>query len=408
MTREEENFEVACKFVIRLGTLAHRYGTQARRLESYLSKVTESLGYDGIFRSTPTEIQFGFKRTGDLWHKIHLVSMPGTGFDLTKLAKTGELFSDVLAGNVALPEATARLDEIDRMPPPFGKIVVAAGYALSGAGFAGFLRCGMMDIALSAVLGMLVYAIVSCTKSFPERFEHWVPFLSTFITGAIAAFINVMSPGIQVYLVTLSAVIYLIPGFTISSGVIELTYKYVLSGITNIVNGLIYLVLLFLGAWTGISMVGRFFSAPSAADSSIASNLIWPSAIIMAAGLCLVFQTPKRDFFWAIAGCAIACGGILLGESLSGVNLGNFLGTVSAVIFANLWSATTNRQASLVLLPSVVFLVSGSIGFRGFAAMSTGDTALGQQEFIQMFVVAASIAAGLIAGNSFSKPRITL
>lgn len=62
----------------------------------------------------------------------------------------------------------------------------------------------------------------------------------------------------------------------------------------------------------------------------------------------------------------------------------------------------------IVLLPAIVFLVSGSIGFRGLVAMSSGNTALGQSEFIQMFVVALTIGAGVIVGNTLYRPRITL
>ena len=408
MNKEEENFEIACRFVIRLGTLAHRYGTQARRLESYLLRVIRTLGYNGIFRSTPTEILFTFIKKDELWHKTHIVYMPGTGIDLAKLAKIGELVTDLESGQLTLLEANESLDKIEKLPAPFGKVIVALGYALSGAGFAGFLLCGVKDIILSAVLSIIVYIIVLWTEKLPERFEHWAPFLCTFTSGILAALISISFPELQVYLITLSSVIYLVPGFTISNGVMELTYKYVLSGVINIVNGVVYLALLFAGAWIGITMVRYFFPVLFIPPDSINPDLKWLSAMIMSAGLCLVFQTPKRDFLWAVAGCAIACGGIILGIAISSVNLGNFLGTVFAVVFANIWSAKTNRSASLVLLPAVVFLVSGSIGFRGFVDLSIGNTVLGQQELIHMFVVALSIAAGLIVGNSIYKSKITL
>lgn len=408
MNKEEDNFEIACRFVIRLGTLAHRYGTQARRLESYLLRVIRTLGYNGIFRSTPTEILFTFIKKDELWHKTHIVYMPGTGIDLAKLAKIGELVTDLESVQLTLLEANESLDRIEKLPPPFGKVIVALGYALSGGGFAGFLLCGVKDIILSAVLSVIVYIIVLWTEKLPERFEHWAPFLCTFTSGILATLISISSPELQVYLITLSSVIYLVPGFTISNGVMELTYKYILSGVINIVNGVVYLALLFAGAWIGITMVRYFFPVLFIPPASINTDLKWLSAMIMSAGLCLVFQTPKRDFLWAIAGCAIACGGIILGIAISSVNLGNFLGTVFAVVFANIWSAKNNRSASLVLLPAVVFLVSGSIGFRGFVDLSIGNTALGQQELIHMFVVALSIAAGLIVGNSIYKSKITL
>lgn len=408
MNKENSIFEIACRFVIRLGTLAHRYGTQAKRLESYLLRVIRTLGYDGIFRSTPTEILFTFFEKDELWHKTHIVYMPGTGIDLAKLAKVGEVVTDIESGNITLLEANDWLDKIEKMPPPFGRLIVALGYALSGAGFAGFLLCGTLDIILSAILSVVVYIMVVLTEKLPERFEHWVPFLCTFVSGILASLMSIRFPELQVYLITLSSVIYLVPGFTISNGVMELTYKYVLSGMINIMNGLVYLALLFAGAWIGITMIRYFFPIPFISPDSIIPDLKWISAMIMSAGLCIVFETPKRDFLWAVAACAIACAGIILGMAISSVNLGNFLGTVFAVVFANIWSAKTNRSASLVLLPAVVFLVSGSIGFRGFVDLSIGNTELGYKEFAHMFVVALSIAAGLIVGNSIFKPKITL
>jgi len=405
---EELRFETVCRFVVKLGTMVHGYGPQAQRLESYLSRITRALGYTGVFHSTPTCIAFAFKRNDELWHKIHVVSMPGTGYNLAKLAAVGRLVTEVEAGKIDFAEATASLDKIDVVPPPYNNYLVALGYSLCGAGFAGFLRGGWWDIVLSAILSIVVCSIVYLTRNASERAKPWVPFLCSFVAGTLAAAANYLLPGIQAYLITLSAIIYLIPGFSISVGVIELTSKHVLSGITNLTNGLICLILLFAGAWTGITLTGLVLPVMSTADVSISTWLVWPFVMLLAAGLCLVFQTPRQDLLSALAGCAVAYMGILLGERILGSNLGNFLGTASSLVFANIWSGRTNRPTSIVLLPAVVFMVSGSIGFRGLVALSAGDTALGWQEFMHMFVVATTIAIGLVVGNSISKPRITL
>ena len=47
----------------------------------------------------------------------------------------------------------------------------------------------------------------------------------------------------------------------------------------------------------------------------------------------------------------------------------------------------------------------GSTGFRGLAA---GQVTTGEQQFVQMFVVAITIAAGLLVGNTIVWPRATL
>ncbi|MGB5527992.1 MAG: hypothetical protein WBN79_14090, partial [Gemmatimonadota bacterium] len=59
-------------------------------------------------------------------------------------------------------------------------------------------------------------------------------------------------------------------------------------------------------------------------------------------------------------------------------------------------------------VPSIILLVSGSIGFRGLAAMAAGQTAMGEQQLLQMFVVALTIAAGLLVGNTILRPTASL
>jgi len=79
-----------------------------------------------------------------------------------------------------------------------------------------------------------------------------------------------------------------------------------------------------------------------------------------------------------------------------------------AVVFANLWARKTGRPTSIVLLPAIILLVSGSIGFRGLAAMAAGQVASGEQQILQMFVVALTIAAGLLVGNTIVPSKTTL
>jgi uncharacterized membrane protein YjjB (DUF3815 family) len=88
--------------------------------------------------------------------------------------------------------------------------------------------------------------------------------------------------------------------------------------------------------------------------------------------------------------------------------LGNLLGTITAVVIANLWSRQTGRPTSIVLIPAIVMLVSGSIGFRGLASMAQGEILLGVQQFFQMFVVAMTIVAGILIGYTIIRPERSL
>jgi uncharacterized membrane protein YjjB (DUF3815 family) len=69
----------------------------------------------------------------------------------------------------------------------------------------------------------------------------------------------------------------------------------------------------------------------------------------------------------------------------------------------------SDRSQPIVLTPAIVFLVSGSIGFRGVAEIfAGGDAQEGMEQFIQMFVVAMVISLGVLAGNTLVFPKTTL
>jgi len=407
---DSPSFDEACRFIIKLGEAAHGYGSTTTRLEAFLSRLTKSFGYNGVFRSMPTEIIFAFQEGDDPWQRTHMVAMPGTGIDLTRLAAVGDLVDDVESGNISLSDASVRLDEIDTMPHPWGTIASAASYAMIGAAFAVLLSGSWWDVLVSALLSLVVYGMVSLSGRFGVFTAEWLPLSTAFVAGLLAAATQVFVPDLNIVLVTLSAILVLIPGYSISVGVVELVANHVVSGTSNLMSGLVYLVKQFVGAWLGVRLAGLLWSTSPLAGTGtgVDAHWLWLFMPLLIIGLGVVFQTSRRDFLWVSLGSAIAYGGILLGSAMVGANLGNLLGTIIAVVYANTWSARTKRPTSIILVPSIILLVSGSIGFRGLAAMSLGQVASGEQQFLQMFIVALTIAAGLLIGNTVVRPEKTL
>ncbi len=54
-TEPDQNydFDEACRFVIKLGMAAHRYGSNSARLEAFLLRARKALGFRSAFRSRP-------------------------------------------------------------------------------------------------------------------------------------------------------------------------------------------------------------------------------------------------------------------------------------------------------------------------------------------------------------------
>jgi len=408
MSDGEAGFEAAFRFLVKLGVAAHGYGASSGRLTVFLTHLAEDLGYRGDFFSTPTAMMFALGAEGRP-QRQQVVRLSGAGQDLDKLARVGEVADQVAARRMSPHDASAAIDAVAATSVPFSRGALAASYAFVGGGIAVLFGASWIDAAVATGLSLVIYGMVLGSARFGAAGADWLPLATTFVAAVAATAVKIFFPPLNLVLVVLCAVIVLVPGYSLSVGVIELVSQHALSGLANLMNGLVFLVKQILGGWLGVGLALWLLPAASAPPASAVPHAwLWLLMPLICIGLVVVFQTPRRDFVAATVGCLVAYVAILVGSGLVDANLGNLLGTVVAVAFANLWSRRTTRPTSIVLIPSVVLLVSGSIGFRGLVAIAEGEVALGARQFLQMFVVAATIAAGLLVGNTLVRPRVTL
>jgi uncharacterized membrane protein YjjP (DUF1212 family) len=307
---------------------------------------------------------------------------------------------------MSLADSVAGLDAIDKVPPPWGKFASMLGYAFTGMGLAPLLGGGWVDTIFATLFSILVYGLVMLSTRLGPVASAWLPFSTAFVVGVLATAVKFWVPELNLVLVILSAVAIILPGYTISLGAGELVAQHIVSGAANLMNGLTCLFKQVAGGWLGVIAAG--FVIPLAAvgpANPIESVWMWLLVPILIVGLCLSFQTSRRDLPWAALVCGIAYLGIMAGNSLLDSNLGNLVGTIIAVVVANLWGRKTGRPSSIVLIPAIVLLVSGSIGFRGLVAMAGGELMLGAQQFLQMFVVAVTILVGIMIGYTITRPE---
>jgi uncharacterized membrane protein YjjB (DUF3815 family) len=209
--------------------------------------------------------------------------------------------------------------------------------------------------------------------------------------------------------VTIAAVAVLLPGYAVSVGIGELVENHVISGWTNLLSGLVYLAEQVLGAWLGVAMMVSLLDPPPApAGAPVPDAWLWLFMPLLIGGLCVVFQTSRRDFVWASISCGLAYTTSLVADSVWNSNLGTVSAAAVTAVFSNVWAIRTGRPTSIVLLPAIVVLVSGSVGFQGLAALAEGETTVGAQQLVQMCVVAVMLTAGLLVGNTIVRPRSTL
>lgn len=406
--KTETSFEDVLFFIKKVGLAAHKYGSTSARLESFLNELSNRFGYNGVFRSNPTEIIFAISQKKKDPQRVEVVATTPPGLDLDKLARLGDVLQEFNLGKLPLSAASKKIDEIDEIQPPWGKFAGMLGYAFVGLGLAPLLGGGWMDALFATVFSVLVYGMVLLTSRLGQAAAEWLPLTTAFVVGVFATLVKYGLPELNVVLVILSAIAILLPGYTISLGVGELVGQRVVSGTANLMNGLVCLIKQIVGGSLGVVLVTSLIPGITSSPSiPVSKTWVYALFVLLLVGLNFSFQVSKRDFIWALLVSIIAYVGTLAGSSLLDANLGNLLGTILAVVISNIWAKQTGRPTSVVLIPAIVMLVSGTIGFRGLASLAAGDIALGMQQFIQMFVVALTIFSGILIGFTIVKPEKT-
>jgi uncharacterized membrane protein YjjP (DUF1212 family) len=399
----------ATRLIVKVGTEARAYGASAPRVGDYLARLAGRFGLRAGSLAWPHHMLFVLQDPTDGSQRVDVERLASPGVALDKLARVGAVVDSVVGRSISTEQAVGQLDDIAHAPPPWGRASIALSYGVIGLGIAVLLNGSWLDAALGAGLAVVVYGLVLLSGRFGSRWASWLPMLTAFVPAAVATIVRHWHPQVSGLVVTVAAVAILLPGYSVSVGIGELVEGHVISGWTNLLSGLVYLAQQVLGAWLGTVVVLSFLDAPPApAVVPIPDAWLWLFMPLLIAGLCVVFQTSKRDFLWASVSCALAYATSLVADNLWNDDLGTLSAAATTAVFANLWAARTRRPTSIVLVPALVVLVSGSLGFQGLAAIAEGQTAVGVQQVVQMLAVAVMITAGLFIGNTIVRPRITL
>ena len=144
-------------FLIRCAQLLHTHGTPAHRLERVMVNIARSLGVEASFLYTPTSVFASFGTVPD--EATHLLRVDDADLNLGKLVELDEVMEDVEHGRVDLDAAMVRLTAIAEAPPRWRGRWKAVGFALASGGAARFFGGGAAEIAISAAIGPMLFAL---------------------------------------------------------------------------------------------------------------------------------------------------------------------------------------------------------------------------------------------------------
>jgi uncharacterized membrane protein YjjP (DUF1212 family) len=394
----------AIEFVLRAGRAFHRHGFSASRVEEVMVRLAERLGLPlaQIF-STPTSIMAAFGPLGA--QRSHLLRVDPGSMNLAQVSQLDRLAIAVVQGELSPAEGIVRLREIETQPPVYGPLATVGAFVAASGSVSVFLGGGRAELLVASLIGLLTGLLALYAARRPRLlrvFEPVVALMASLVAGIATRLVLPHS----VYVATLAGLIVLIPGFSLTVAVRELSTQHLASGTARFASA----TATFLGIGFGVALGERVVALILGEVPELAAVPFAGWALPIAIGVAglafaVILQAERRDTLriMVIGLVAVAAGRI--GARLLGLELGAFVGAVAVGIIGNLFARRRNRPSLVLMVPGILMLVPGTIGFRSISALLESQVVTGVGTLFRMLLTAVAIASGLLIADLVSPTR---
>lgn len=395
--------EQAVGFILRLGKALHSYGLAAHALEDALSGAAGRLGLEAQFFTTPTSI---FAAFGPPERQVtHLIRVYPGDPQLGKLAQLDQVTRQVHAGEITPVEGSTRIDEIIATAPPYGRLLRVLSCGAASATVCRVLAGGAAEVAVAGLAGLLVGLLALASRRLPHA-SHVYELVASMVA---AAFVSLVATAggvtVSVSTATLAGVIVLLPGLTLTLAMTELASRHLASGTARLSGAFIVFIAMAFGVAVGNRVASVIAgTAASVNPVPLPDWTLWLALVIAPFAFGVYLRARPKDLGWALFASLLGYGFVRLGAVGLGPAVGASIGSLVVGVLANVYERRGYGPASVPLVPGVLLLVPGSIGYRSLASLLDQNVLTGIAAGFTMILTAVALAAGLLVANVLVPP----
>ena len=393
-------------FILRLGQALHQYGTPAHRLEDQLHQVSERLGVAARFFSTPTSIFASFGPPEAL--QTGLIRVEPGEMDLERLTLLDGLAQEVIHGKISPEQGAARVETILQAPQRYGRALTLLCWMLAAGAAARLFGGGLREIGVAGLSSFAIGVLDQLSARSPRAARVLEPVAALLASALAVTAASILGP-LSVQVATLSGLIVLLPGLGLTVAINELASRHLISGASRLTAAALVFLQLIFGVALGQRLAEVLPMPPMAPPA--APLPFWTVVValgVVALAVNVLFRARPADIVWIVAASALAFGGARLGARGLGAELGAFVGALLLGMASNAAARLRNRPSVVTIVPGMMLLVPGSLGFRSLESLLARDVVAGVGTAFSMLLVAVAIAAGLLFANALVPSRRVL
>jgi uncharacterized membrane protein YjjP (DUF1212 family) len=359
--------------------------------------VSRRLDLHGQFFSMPTALFASFG-PGEDQRTFQIRIEPGA-MDLRTLADLEDIADAVADGTLAPDEGGRRVDAAMAAPGPYPPWLTTLCFAITSAGAARFLGGGTHEVVAAGGVGLVV-GLLSLLAGRVTALGRVFEAVGAFAAALVSCLAARSFAPVSVYITIVAGIIVLVPGFTLTVAMTELATRNLVSGTARLAGA----AGTFLAIGFGVALGTRLGEALFGAAKVVPPHALplWTEAVALALAplaLMVLLRAPFRDAPWIVLAGVLGYGGARIGTILLGPELGMFGGAFVVAASSNLYSRALDRPAAIPIVPALLLLVPGSLGFQSLSRLLDRETVPGVEAAFRMALVAVSLAMGLLFGQ---------
>jgi uncharacterized membrane protein YjjP (DUF1212 family) len=354
----------------------------------------------------PTQIMAAFGPEDR--QRTHLLRVEPGDVNLGKVAALEQVSLDVAQGRTSPSDGMAEIERIVAAPPTYGPALVTLAHGILSGAVCQFLGGGGREIIVASMLGLglgLLAIYASSHKRVNRIFESLAAFLLSAAAIGLARLVGPMS----VFIATLAGLVVLLPGLLLTTAITELATRHLASGTLRLASAFMTLLGIVFGVALGTRLGTMLFGAPLSALPVALPGWAPIVAIVLAsASSVVILRADPRDAPWIVAAGVLGVLAGRFGAARLGQELGMFVAAFGVALASAAYERWKHRPAPVVLVPGILLLVPGSIGYLSMSSLMERNTVAGIDTAFTMVLTAVSLVAGLlIAGIVAPAPQIS-
>ncbi|KAK3808975.1 MAG: hypothetical protein J3R72DRAFT_464308 [Linnemannia gamsii] len=388
-------------YVLRLARAMIKFGAPSHRLEDAVDHTARTLELNLQCIYMPNVMIIAFTDYETHTSETHLLKV-SAGLDMYKFAQVHQILKMVTHSAMPVEEAIMKLDAINAEKDLWPRWLIILSYATASACTTPmFFKGSWVDAGVSFLIGGTVGMMAWLSEKVPS-YAHICEITMSVVVAFVA---EALHDRVCRSAVKWGGIVMLLPGYTITCSILELSSRHMISGSVRLFYAIIFSLLLGYGLTIGASLWMLFDhsstteSVPTLCTESLDPK--WNILFVPIFAITLNIWLKAHPRQWILA-TVLSIIGYMVSYSASTwaqakTEVSSALASFAIGLCGNLYQRATHQLTFQAVVCAVFFLVPGSLGLKGAMALFTDDMAGGVNFALEMVITAIAISVGLFA-----------